>query len=192
MNMAVAVISFKMPDPMEIPDHIVDELRQMPPDEAVKKGAELLLDIDAAETIIYERVDEEGALQLRAVVTRNGQGEALDEQLRQQEFYGKALADEGNSLAGAAFARKSSLLVMGQAEAGEPPPLPAGLARHLLDSSGAGNVGFLYVLTLSGADSRPLGAMTLLRPQSTGPLNHEQPNITEGLRRVLCDILERG
>ena len=112
------------------------------------------------------------------------------EQLRQQEFYGKPLTEEGNSLAGAAFARKSSLLIMGQAVAGEEPPLPTGLAQHLLDGSGDGNVGFMYVLTLAGADDHPLGALTLLRPQATGPLNHEQPNITEGLRRVLCGILE--
>ena len=188
--MAVSIISFKMPDPMEIPDHIADGLRQMPADEAVKKGAGLLLDIDAAETIIYERVDEEGHLQMRAVVTRQGRGEELGEQLRQQEFYGKPLTEEGNSLAGAAFARKSSLLIMGQAVAGEEPPLPTGLAQHLLGGSGNGNVGFMYVLTLAGADDHPLGALTLLRPQATGPLNHEQPNITEGLRRVLCGILE--
>ena len=169
--MAVSVIPFKMPEPMEIPDHIAEGLRQMPADEAVKRGAELLLDIDAAETIIYERVDEEGALQMRGVVTRNG-GEDLGDLLRQQEFYGKPLAEEGNSLAGAAFARQSSLLVMGQAETGDEPPLPTGLAQHLLDSSGDGNVGFVYVLTLAGADDRPLGALTLLRPQSTGPLNH--------------------
>ena len=188
--MAVTVIPFKMPDPMEIPDHIADGLRQMPADEAVKKGAELLLDIDAAETVIYERVDDGGALQLRGVVTRNGRGDELEEQLRQQQFYGKPLAEEGNSLAGVAFARQSSLLVMGQAEAGEEVPLPTGLAQHLLDSSGTGNVGFMYVLTLAGANGRPLGALTLLRPQETGPLNHEQPNITEGLRQVLCGILE--
>ena len=38
-------------------------------------------------------------------------------------------------------------------------------------------------------DSRPLGALTLVRPASEGPLNHEQPNITEAMRRLLSEIL---
>ena len=45
------------------------------------------------------------------------------------------------------------------------------------------------VLTMASDDGSPLGALTLVRPQASGPLNHEQPNITEGLRRVLCGIL---
>ena len=77
---------------------------------------------------------------------------------------------------------------MGQQAAGEEPGLPPALAAHLLPE-GAGNVGFLYVLTLAAADSRPLGALTLVRPASEGPLNHEQPNITEAMRRLLSEIL---
>ena len=53
--MPVTVIPFKMPEPMEIPAHIADSLRQMAPDDAVKKGMELLLQIDAAETVIWRR-----------------------------------------------------------------------------------------------------------------------------------------
>jgi hypothetical protein len=32
--------------------------------------------------------------------------------------------------------------------------------------------------------------LTLLRPFASGPLNHEQPNVTEGLRRLLGEILQ--
>ena len=151
--MAVTVIPFEMPDPMEIPGHIADALRQMPADDAVKKGMELLLDIDAAETIIYERVDEGGAIQVQGVVSQGGQGDELAERLRQQELSGPPGTD-GKSLAVEALSRQSALLVMGQAEAGEEVPLPTALAEHLLDGSGAGNVGFLYVLTLAAEESR--------------------------------------
>ena len=186
--MAVTVIPFEMPDPMEIPGHIVDSLRQMPADDAVKKGMELLLEIDAAETIIYERVDEEGTVQVQGVVSLGDQGDELAEG-QQQELSGKPTGTGGKSLAAEALSRQSALLIMGQAEAGEEVPLPTALTEHVLDGSGAGNVGFLYVLTLAAADGRPLGGLTLVRPPASGPLNHEQPNITEGLRRLLCGIL---
>ena len=187
--MAVTVIPFAMPEPMEIPEHIVQALQQMQPDDAVRRGMELLLEIDAAEIIVYERVDGNGALQMGGVATRNGEEGELEARLADQDFYGKALEDSGNSLAGNAFGQQSSLLIMGQAEAGDEVPLPSGLAQLLLDGKGSGNVGFMYVLTMASDDGSPLGALTLVRPQDSGPLNHEQPNITEGLRRVLCGIL---
>lgn len=188
--MPVSVIPFNMPDPMEIPPHLVDMLKALPSDEAVMdKAMELLAGIEAAETMIYERVDENGVLGLGGVCSTDpGRAAELKQRLAAETFYNQPLENDGKSLAAQAFANNSPLLVMGQVAAGEEAPLPAVLKDFLLDGE-SGNIGFLYVLTLSGADQRPLGALTLVRPAATGPLNHEQPNITEGLRQVLSAIL---
>ena len=66
--MPVALIPFNMPEPAEIPSHIIDALEAMSPDEAVKKGMELLMQIEAAETMVYERVDAEGRMQLQCAL----------------------------------------------------------------------------------------------------------------------------
>jgi len=173
-----------MPEPMEIPPHIVDRLREMSGDEAVAYGMELLLQIDAAETILYERVGEGKTLELGEAVGPEAGG--LKELLAEE--YGRSL-DETKSLAQKAFAGESALLVMGNAEAGER-ELPAGLLKFLLAGAEEGNVGFLYVLPMNGADGRPLGTLTLMRPATAGPLNHEQPNISEAMRRELSGILD--
>ena len=188
--MPVSVIPFNMPEPMEIPAHLVDLLKQLPSDEAVMNQAmELLMGIDAAETMIYERVDENGLLGLGGVACQDEERAAeLKERLAEESFYGQPLGSAGESLVGQAFAKNSALLVMGQVEAGEETPLPTALEHFLLEA-GSGNIGFLYVLTLTGADECPLGGLTLIRPTEAGPLNHEQPNITEGLRRELNAIL---
>ena len=70
--MALHVIPFNMPEPMEIPAHIVEQLRQMPVGEAVRKGMGLLMQIEAADIILYERIDEGGLLQLESVMGRDG------------------------------------------------------------------------------------------------------------------------
>ena len=188
--MPVSVIPFNMPDPMEIPPHLVDMLKALPSDEAVMdKAMELLTSIEAAETMIYERVDENGVLGLGGVSSTDPRRAAeLKHRLAAETFYNQPLENDGESLAAQAFASNSPLLVMGQVAAGEEVPLPAVLKDFLLGGE-SGNIGFLYVLTLTGADERPLGALTLVRPAATGPLNHEQPNITEGLRQVLNAIL---
>ena len=182
--MSVSIIPFKMPEPMEIPSHIVDRLREMSGDEAVAYGMELLLQIDAAETILYERVGEGETLELGEVV--GPEAEELKRLLAGE--YGRSL-DEMKSLARKAFADGSALLVMGNAEAGEQ-ELPAGLLKFLLAGAEEGNVGFLYVLPMNGADGRPLGTLTLVRPAADGPLNHEQPNISEAMRQELSGILD--
>jgi len=35
-----------------------------------------------------------------------------------------------------------------------------------------------------------LGTLTLVRPAADGPLNHEQPNISEAMRQELSGILD--
>ena len=189
--MAVSVIPFRMPEPALIPEHIAGQLRQMPAPQAVRRGLELLMQIEVAHLMLWERIDGEGRLRLQEVLSREGSPEALKETLAAEPFYGEPLGGAASGLAGRAFEAGQSLLVMGQQAAGEEPALPAALASHLLPA-GAGNVGFLYVLTLAAADGRPLGALTLARPASEGPLNHEQPNITEAMRRLLSEILAGG
>ena len=187
--MPVTVIPFKMPEPMEIPAHIADSLRQMAPDDAVKKGMELLLQIDAAETVIYERVNGDGNLELGSVVSSSGEANAVEERLGAEAGYGQPLTGDSQSIAGAAFAKKSPLLIMGQAQEGDEMPLPESLKALVLNGAEVGNVGFIYVLTFVDGEQTPLGALTLIRSPDSGPLNHEQPNITEGLRQVLNEII---
>ena len=184
--MSVSIIPFKMPEPMEIPSHIVDRLREMSGNEAVAYGMELLLQIDAADIILYERVGEGKTLELGEVV--GPEAATLKELLVEGGEYDKPL-DETNSLTRKAFADESALLVMGNAEAGEQ-ELPADLLKFLLAGAEEGNVGFLYVLPMNGADGRPLGTLTLMRPAAAGPLNHEQPNISEAMRQELSGILD--
>ena len=56
--MPVSIIPFNMPEPVEIPSHIIDSLTSMPPDEAVAKGMDLLMQIEAADTMVYERISD--------------------------------------------------------------------------------------------------------------------------------------
>jgi hypothetical protein len=176
---------------MEIPEHIVAMLREMPKDAAVEQAMELLMQIDVAETMVYERVNESGNLELGSVVSTDSQrAQALKVLLEKEDFFGQSPAAAGSSLAGKALADQAALLVLGQVEAGDDNPLPAGLKDFLLAGAQTGNIGFVYVLPLSGQDNRPLGALTLVRPAATGPLNHEQPNITERVRLELGFILD--
>jgi hypothetical protein len=186
--MAVNVIPFQMPEPMEIPEHIVEQLKQMPADEAMRRGMELLMQIEAADVMLYERVDDDGRLQLADVLTKEGPADPLQVSLSAESFYGAPLNGAASGLAGRAFEAGQSLLVMGQAAAGDEPQLPPALAGHLLNG-GEGNVGFLYVLTLTTAEDRALGALTLIRAASEGPLHHEQPNIAEAMRQLMSQIL---
>ncbi len=189
--MSVTLIPFSMPEPMEIPEHIIASLRAMAPDEAVLKGMELLAQIDAAELLVYDKVVDE-RLMLGSVYSKNGDGSELEQKLKNEACYGQAL-DADSSLAGSAFAQGSALLVMGQAEEGEEAgPFPQALKEAVLNGASSGDVGFNYVLTFKDKDGRALGALTLMRPHGGGPLNHEQPNVTEGLRRLLGDILQDG
>ena len=189
--MSVSVIPFNMPEPMEIPENIIQMLREMPAADAVEQAMELLMQIEVAEIMIYESVDANGNLGLGSVLAvegaRAGELKAL---LEKEEFVGQPLAAAGKSLAGKAFACQSALLVLGQVEEGVETPLPAGMNEFLLEGAQSGNIGFIYVLPLAGQDNRPLGALTLIRPATTGPLNHEQPNITERVRQELSAILE--
>ncbi len=190
--MPISVIPFSMPEPMEIPAHISAMLRQLPPGEAVPRAMELLMEIDVAETLIYERIDEAGWARLGHVASVDpDRARDLEAMLRRKEAGGKTGRETGASLAQAALAQNSALLVLGQAESGEETPLPSGLSDFLLAGEERGPIGFLYVLTLVGKDARPLGALTLIRSASAGPLNHEQPNVAEAVRRELGAILDQ-
>ena len=175
--MPVALIPFNMPDPAEIPSHIIDALEAMEPDEAVKKGMELLMQIEAAETMVYERVDAEERPQLQCVLGRRASD--LEAVLR----------DSNGFFAEAIMAQKSSLLVMGQASVDEESDLPSGVVNFLLDGASEGSTGFNYILPLSDHDGGVLGALTIMRSAGDGPLNHEQPNICEAMRLQLSAIL---
>lgn len=185
--MALHVIPFNMPEPMEIPAHIAEQLRQLPAAEAIGKGMGLLMQIEAADTILFEQIDAEGRLQLQSVVGRNGPLPEVQAALATETFYGQA-PGAASGLAGEALEQGQSLLVMGQLEAGESSAMPAKLAEHLV-GAGGGNVGFLYVLRLTDSDGDTRGVITLIRGASEGPLNHEQPNITEGMRRLMSELL---
>lgn len=187
--MPVTVIPFKMPEPTEIPAHLSDTWSQMAPGDAVARAMDLLLQIDAAQTIVYEVVDGDGNLALGQVVSQGGAGEPLGDLLAKDPQYGQSVTGDAPYLTGRSQRESSPLLVMGQADAGEVLPFSPGLAHHLFDGEATGNAGFIYVLPLTAETGRPLGWLTLLRPASAGPLNHEQPNIAEGLRRLLAGLL---
>jgi hypothetical protein len=175
--MPVSIIPFKMPEPAEIPSHIIDSLKEMPADEAVVKSMDLLMQIEAAETLVYERVNEKGQIQLMHVA-----GRRADE-------LNAALSAGSGSFAEAAIAQSSALLIMGQANAVEASALPSGAVEFLLAGAESGSIGFNYVLLFTGADDKALGALTLMRAAADGPLNHEQPNICEAMRREISLIL---
>jgi hypothetical protein len=185
--MALHVIPFNMPEPMEIPAHIVEQLRQMPVGEAVRKGMGLLMQIEAADIILYERIDEGGLLQLESVMGRDGVLSEVQADLEGESFYGQAPVGT-SGLAGQALEQGQSLLVMGQLDAGEDSAMPTRLAKCLVGTEG-GNVGFIYVLRLTDEAGASRGVITLIRKASEGPLNHEQPNITEGMRRLLSELI---
>jgi hypothetical protein len=186
--MPVNIIPFKMPKPAEIPTHIVSGLQQMAPDQAVVRGMELLLEIEAAETILYERVEANGNLEWGASVSQDA---AKADQLKEQlaASYGQPLNDAHETLAHQAFTQDSALLVMGQVAAGDPSVMPQALLDFLLGGAVSGSIGFNYVLPLATANQTPLGTLTLIRPGDSGPLNHEQPNLTEGLRQIIVGVL---
>jgi hypothetical protein len=186
--MPVNAIPFRMPAPAEIPAHLVAMLRQMPADQAVRRGMELLLQIDAAEVLVFEQVDAEGRLQLGEVVCPDpAEAGRVREVLAAEDLYGQPLSPAG--LAGRALETGSALLVMGQAQMGEAGPLPPRLRDLLLSRGAGGNIGFVYVLPLGGGGRPPRGALTLVRGAAAGPLNHEQPGLAEGMRQVLAEIL---
>lgn len=166
--MPVSIIPFNMPEPAAIPPHIVASLEAMSPDEAVIQGMDLLLGIEAADTIVYERVGQ-------GVVHTAGAGAEVLQRVLEQ--------DEAHSFAGQDG--DSALLLVGQTRADEESPLPAGVVRFLLEGAEYGSIGFSYVLPLKAGDGRLWGALTLIRRAASGPLNHEQPNLCEGMRRVL-------
>ena len=176
--MPVSIIPFNMPEPAEIPTHIIDSLKSTPPHQAVAKGMGLLMQIEAADTMVYERIGEGGLPELSQVA---GAGA---EQL--QAVLERAAA---RSFAGLEGVGPSALLIMGQAEASEESALPTGVLRFLLEGNESGMLGFNYVLPLTGAEGQLFGALTLIRRAASGPLNHEQPNICEGLRRELSQML---
>ena len=188
--MPVSAIPFAMPQAAEIPAEITASLQAMEPPAAVARGLELLQGIDAAATMIYECVDANGALQLGCIIFQDN-ADALTQQLGQAAFYGQPLDAASDSLTGRALDADSALLVLGQAGPGDEVPLPEQLKDHLLQSDPGGNIGFLYILPLQTDDGRTLGSITLIRPAAAGPLNHEQPNLTQAVRQILCDIVAR-
>ena len=179
--MAISIIPFSMPEPMDIPEHIVDMLHQLPADQAIHRAMELLLEIEVAEAMVYEENDAAGNLNLGAVV-------AVDD--AKKASLAKLLADATDRGLGLrAQTENSALLVLGQVDSGDEKTLPAALKSFVLAGSDEGDIGFIYVLPLAGEEGQNLGVLTLLRPAVTGPLNHEQPNITERVRQELCSIL---
>ena len=191
--MPVSLIPFDMPAAAEIPPHITDQLRRMEPLEAVRQGMDLLMQIEAADTLVYEEVDGGGALVLAAVAgSEEGRAASLQAELEEADCYGRPWADAAPSLGSRALREGRALLVMGQAggqeEADGSDGLPPALLRYMLGGGAAGNIGFNYVLPLADGNG-PLGALTLLRGAGSGPLNHEQPNLTEALRQILVETL---
>ena len=171
--MPISIIPFNMPEPAEIPPHIVTSLEAMSPDQAVVQGMDLLLGIEAADTIVYERVGQ-------GVVHTAGAGAEVLQRVLEQDGAGAFANQDGIG--------PSALLLVGQAQADEESPLPAGVVRFLLEGAEGGSIGFSYVLPLNANDGQLWGALTLIRRAASGPLNHEQPNLCEGMRRVLSRI----
>ena len=167
--MPVSIIPFNMPEPATIPPHIVASLEAMSPDEAVIQGMDLLLGIEAADTIVYERAGQ-------GVVHTAGAGAEVLQRVLEQDGV-RSFADQDG-------VGRSALLLVGQASADEESPLPAGVVRFLLEGAEGGSIGFSYVLPLQ-TDGPLWGALTLIRRAASGPLNHEQPNLCEGMRRLL-------
>mgnify|MGYP001193988779 FL=1 len=175
--MPVSIIPFNMPKPAEIPPHIIDSLKSMQPDEAIAKGMELLLQIEAADTVVYELIAAGQAEMNHVAGARADILSGVLEQDRECSFVDQV----GDAT--------SALLIMGQASADEESALPNGVLRFMLEGAESGMLGFTYVLPLKNDTGPLLGGLTLIRRAASGPLNHEQPNICEALRRELSQIL---
>ncbi|MEE3235367.1 MAG: hypothetical protein VX294_14465 [Candidatus Latescibacterota bacterium] len=174
--MPISVIPFNMPEPAEIPSHIIDSLRSMAADEAVIKSMELLMQVEAANVIVYERLIDSGS-ELRGVV---GEKSAILQSI---------LESADGTLTDLATEHKSPLLIMGQVVLDDIDPFPEGVTGFLLNGEESGSVGFNYILPFQSQDGRILGTLTLFRSANDGPLNHEQPNICEAIRVELTGIL---
>ncbi|MEW6754358.1 MAG: hypothetical protein AB1505_25750 [Candidatus Latescibacterota bacterium] len=182
--MPASVIPFRMPAPAAVPEHVARMLAELPVDQALLQGTDLLLQIGAAETAVCERVDGEGRVGLGAVV---GAREAeVRAHLEAGHRYGGPLMGSG-SLTEYVARAGSALLIMGTVGVGEA-GLPAGLVASLLDGGESADAGFVYVLPLVAEDGRITGSLALLRSRAAGPLSHEQPHLAEALRRLLAQI----
>ena len=73
--MPVSIIPFAVAEPMAIPEPILAQLHDMEPDAAVRHSMDLLLEINAADTLLYERCDAEG--RVSAVHAAGAQAEEL-------------------------------------------------------------------------------------------------------------------
>ena len=167
--MPVTVIPFKMPEPAQIPSHIIDDLRSLTIDDAVLKSMDLLMQIEVADIILYERIGNN----VVSVVGERG------------EEIKKIIDSADGSLYEFANVQDSSVLIMGQVELSDSDPLPNGVTTFLLGGGDSGSIGFNYILPLTDMNGKGLGALTLMRSVGLGPLNHEQPNICEAIRLEL-------
>jgi hypothetical protein len=175
--MSVSIIPFKVFEAAEIPGAVTARMAELGPEQGVEYVLELMLQIDAASTIAFQRVDAAGTMEVSVVA-----GE------RRQEL-GDALAAAGKISPGQrAVERRSALLIMGTAEESDS-ELPEDLVRFVCGGQDTGNVGYIYALPLESPGELPLGAMTLLRPAAAGPLNHDQPGIVEAVRQELGALL---
>jgi hypothetical protein len=177
--MPISVIPFNMPEPAEIPSHIIESLRSMAADEAVFKSMELLMQVEAANVIVYERLTGSGT-ELKSIV--GDRSETLQSILESADVTLTDLATQHNS----------PLLIMGQVSLDDSDPFPEGVTGFLLNGEEIGSVGFNYILPLQSQEGRILGTLTLFRSANDGPLNHEQPNICEAIRVELTDILKEN
>ena len=178
--MPISVIPFNMPEPAEIPSHIIESLRSMAADEAVFKSMELLMQVEAANVIVYERLTGSGT-ELKSIV--GDRSETLQSILESADVTLTDLATQHNS----------PLLIMGQVSLDNSDPFPEGVAGFLLNGEEEnGSVGFNYILPFQSQEGRILGTLTLFRSANDGPLNHEQPNICEAIRVELTDILKEN
>ena len=177
--MPISVIPFNMPEPADIPSHIVDSLRSMEADEAVIKSMELLMQIEAANAIVYERSINNNSNVVGAVGDRSEELESI-------------LRISDRTLTGMAIEHNSPLLIMGQVATDDKDTLPNGLTNFLLNGNPTGSVGFNYVLPITTKENKILSTLTLFRLANEGPLNHEQPNICQAIRILLSDILDQN
>ena len=174
--MPISLIPFNLPEPSEIPSHIIDSLRSMEADEAVIKSMELLMQVEAANIIVYERMID-------------GKAELMGILGDRSEILQVILESTNETLTSLASKNASPLLIMGQAVEDDIDSLPVGVTKFLLNDEDNGRVGFNYILPFLCRDGRILGSLTLFRSPDEGPLNHEQPNICEAIRVELTQIL---
>lgn len=177
--MPLMSVPFKLPAPYPLPMALTDTLQRQSVDQNVEAVMQMLVEEGIAEIAMLERREGEG-LKVKALYGRDANAY-------------RALAGEGESEAerfsAKAIEAASPLLIMGEIAPGETGFRPAFVEAFLAGRPQA-DLGFAYVLPLTGESGTSHGVLTLVR--GDGPLNHDQPAIVQAFSQWLAHRFDQS